>query len=124
MLVAAGATMVFALGAGLTTLVRPHLVQTMFCSRSAGHLNGRIARQQQLARAAGPLAVAWLAGSVGYGTVFMVIGGTFAVMALATQAALAWSQRLEFEKETKVSSDRASENHRSRESGLALNGEQ
>ncbi len=38
MLVAAGATMVFALGAGLTTLVRPHLVQTMFSSRSGGHL--------------------------------------------------------------------------------------
>jgi hypothetical protein len=99
-LVAAGATMVFALGAGLTTLVRPHLIQTMFSNRLAGHLNGRIARHQQLARAAGPLAVAWLAGSVGYATVFTVIGGTFAVIALASQGALAGIQRLEFEKET------------------------
>jgi hypothetical protein len=44
--------------------------------------------------------VAWLAGSVGYATVFTVIGGTFAVMALASQGALAGIQRLEFEKET------------------------
>lgn len=29
-------TMVFALGAGLTTLVRPHLVQTMFTTRTGG----------------------------------------------------------------------------------------
>jgi hypothetical protein len=100
MIVAAAATMVFALGAGLTTLVRPYLVQTMFSSRSGGYLNGRIARQQQLARAAGPLAVAWLAGSVGYAAVFTVIGGTFAVMALASQGALAGIQRLEFDKET------------------------
>jgi MFS family permease len=99
MLVAAGATMVFGLGAGLTTLVRPHLVQTMCSSRSGGYLNGRIARQQQLARAVGPLAVAWLAGSVGYATVFTVIGGTFAAMALASQGALAGKPRLEFEKE-------------------------
>jgi MFS family permease len=88
MAVAAGATMIFALGAGLTTLVRPHLVQTMFRSRSGGYLNGRIARQQQLARAAGPLAVAWLAGSVGYAAVFAVIGGTFAVLAFASH----WNQ--------------------------------
>jgi hypothetical protein len=52
--------MVFALGPGLTMLVRPHLIQTMF-SRNGGHLNGRIARRQQLGRAVGPLP-----GSVGY----------------------------------------------------------
>ena len=95
MLVAGGATMVFALGAGLTTLVRPHLIQTMFGTRSGGHLNGRIARQQQLARAAGPLAVAWLAGPVGYATVFTVIGGTFAVIALASQGVFGGIQGLE-----------------------------
>jgi MFS family permease len=82
--VAAGGTMVFALGAGLMTLARPHLIQTMFSSRSAGYLNGRIARHQQLARAAGPLAIAWLAGSVGYTTVFAVMAGTFGVIALGT----------------------------------------
>jgi MFS family permease len=88
MLAAAGGTMVFALGAGLMTLARPHLIQTMFSVHSGGYLNGRIARQQQLARAAGPLAVAWLAGSVGYATVFVTIGGTFAVLALMSQGAL------------------------------------
>jgi len=78
----AGGTMVFALGAGLTTLVRPHLVQAMFSTRSGGALNGRIARQQQLARAAGPLAIAWLAGLASYATVFTVIACTFALSVL------------------------------------------
>jgi hypothetical protein len=41
-----------------------------------------------------------LAGSVGYATVFTVIGGTLAVLALASQGALTGIQRLEFEKET------------------------
>jgi MFS family permease len=95
MLAAAGSTMIFALGAGLTTLVRPHLVQTLFSHRSGGYLNGRIARQQQLARAAGPLAVAWLAGPIGYATVFTVIGGTFAVMAVASQGVLGGIQERE-----------------------------
>ena len=86
--VLAGATMVFALGAGLTTLVRPQLVQAIFRTAGAGHLNGRIARHQQLARAAGPLAVAWFASLVGYATVFAVIAGTFAVIALASAGVL------------------------------------
>jgi hypothetical protein len=52
---------VFALGAGLTTLVRPHLIPDMADAAGGGYLNGRIARQQQLARAAGPLLVATVA---------------------------------------------------------------
>jgi MFS family permease len=95
MLAAAASTMIFALGAGLTTLVRPYLVQTLFSHQRAGYFNGRIARQQQLARAAGPLAVAWLAGPVGYATVFTVIGGTFAVMAVASRGVLGGSQERE-----------------------------
>ena len=75
------AIMVFGVGAGLTTLVRPHLVHTMFRIEEAGHLNGRIARQQQLARAAGPIAVAWLAGLASYGAVFMAIAGAFLAVA-------------------------------------------
>jgi MFS family permease len=85
MLAAAGATMVFALGAGLTTLLRPHLIQAMVRSGAGGYLNGRIARHQQLARAVGPLAIAWLAGSVGYAAVFTVIAGTFGIAALASE---------------------------------------
>ena len=82
--VVAGA-MVFALGAGLTTLVRPHLVQTLFSS-GVGHLNGRIARQQQLARALGPLAVAWAASNVSYANVFVLMGVTFVLTALVWTA--------------------------------------
>jgi hypothetical protein len=77
--------MVFALGAGLTTLLRPHLIQAMVRSGAGGYLNGRIARHQQLARAVGPLAIAWLAGSVGYAAVFTVIAGTFGIAALASE---------------------------------------
>jgi len=84
----AGGTMVFALGAGLTTLVRPHLVQTMFPHESGGLLNGRISMQQQLARAAGPLAIAWLAGRASYSTVFAVIAAAFLMMAAASPVVL------------------------------------
>jgi hypothetical protein len=80
--------MVFAAGAGLTTLVRPHLVQTMFSLEAAGYLNGRLARWQQLARAGGPILVAWLATVVGYGVVFGVLGVLFVVLGLASQKAL------------------------------------
>ena len=99
MFLAAAGTMVFSLGAGLITLVRPHLVQTMCFVGSGGYLNGRIARHQQLARAAGPLAIAWLAGLVGYTTVFTVIAGTLATMAVASQGAPA-VHNLEIHKET------------------------
>jgi hypothetical protein len=95
----AGGTMVFALGAGLTTLVRPHLVQTIFSSASGGQLNGRIARHQQLARAVGPVAVAWLASLIGYAAVFVMIAGTFAVIALASPAMLAAVETLDIQKE-------------------------
>lgn len=81
-------TAVFALGAGLTTIVRPHLVQTMFGIERGGWLNGRIARQQQLARAAGPILTAWLAGVLGYGTVFAALAGVFAVVAVRSPGAL------------------------------------
>jgi hypothetical protein len=87
-IVAAGTT-VFALGAGLTTLVRPHLVQTMFSLESGGVLNGRIARQQQLARAVGPILVAWLASRFSYGTVLAVLSVTFVSAALTA----VWSLR-------------------------------
>jgi len=83
-----GATMVFALGAGLTTLVRPYVIQTMFSQPGGGHLNGRIARQQQLARAVGPIAIAGVAGLVGYALVFGVIGAGFVVVAIVSQSVL------------------------------------
>jgi MFS family permease len=99
-LVAAAGIMVFALGGGLTTLVRPHLIQALFSNGSGGYLNGRIARHQQLARAAGPLAIAWLAGPVGYATVFAVLAGAFTVVALASQGVLGGTRGLDIQKET------------------------
>jgi predicted MFS family arabinose efflux permease len=72
---------VFGAGAGLTTLVRPHLVQTVFGMERAGALNGRLARSQQIARAAGPILAGWLGSIVGYSSVFLLLGAVIAVLA-------------------------------------------
>jgi len=85
MWVAAIATAVFAAGAGLTTLVRPHLVHDMAGVAQGGYVNGRIARHQQLARAAGPLLVAWLATLASYTVVIATIAAVFMVGAVAWQ---------------------------------------
>lgn len=92
-------TIAFALGAGLTTLVRPYLIQTMFSSGSGGYLNGRLARHQQLARAVGPLVIAWLGSVVGYAAAFAVIAGAFTVLALASQGVLSGIRRATVAKE-------------------------
>jgi MFS family permease len=99
-LVAGSGALVFALGGGLTTLVRPHLIQTLFGAGSGGYLNGRIARHQQLARAAGPLAIGWLASLAGYAAVYAAVAATLAVIALASQGVLGGIQGLVIEKET------------------------
>ena len=72
----------FAAGAGLTTLARPYLVLQFYGTERAGQINGVIARGQQLARAAGPVSAAALAGLTGYGKVF-------AAMSLLLVAAIA-----------------------------------
>jgi hypothetical protein len=89
MLLAAIGTMIFAVGAGLTALVRPHLIQTLFANEDGGILNGRLARHQQLARAAGLLAIAWFGGTAGYAVVFIIIGAAFAILAVVSQWVLA-----------------------------------
>jgi hypothetical protein len=99
MLVVALGTITFALGAGLTTLVRPHLIQTMFSSGSGEYLNGRLARHQQLARAVGPLVIAWLGSVVGYAAAFAVIAGAFTVFALVSQGVLSGIRRVTVAKE-------------------------
>ena len=76
------ALMVFAAGAGLATLARPHFTQTWFGVDRSGTLNGRLARWQQLARAAGPIGAAVLASGVGYGAVLGGLGMVFAVLAI------------------------------------------
>jgi MFS family permease len=83
-LVATG-TAVFALGAGLTTLVRPHLVHEMTDGRGGGYVNGWIARRQQFARAAGPLAIATLASAIGYTGALAVLAACFVVGAIGWQ---------------------------------------
>jgi MFS family permease len=61
---------VFAGGTGLTTLARPYLVLHQYGPERAGYANGVIARGQQLARAAGPVAAAAAGGALGYNAVF------------------------------------------------------
>jgi MFS family permease len=73
---------VFAIGSGLTTLVRPHLVQSVFGAARSGLLNGRLARAQQLGRAAGPVLAASLAGMSSYATVFGVLGAVFVLTSI------------------------------------------
>jgi hypothetical protein len=80
----AAALMVFAGGAGLATLARPHFTQTCFGVDRSGSLNGRLAWWQQLARAAGPIAAAGLAAAIGYAAVVGVLGVVFAALAMAS----------------------------------------
>lgn len=68
-----GGVMVFAAGAGLTTLARPYWVLRQFGPERAGRANGIIARWQQLARAAGPVSAAAMAGPLGYSSVFAIL---------------------------------------------------
>jgi hypothetical protein len=85
---------VFALGAGLTTLVRPQLVQDMADAAGSGYLNGRIARQQQLGRAAGPWLVATAADLSSYAAVIVVFAILFLICAVSWQPVRALTRRL------------------------------
>ena len=73
--------MTFALGAGLSTLVRPFLVQTVLARYGPGYVNGRVAQAQQLARAAGPVLIAWAAYHISYATLLALLAGVYAVLA-------------------------------------------
>jgi MFS family permease len=75
---------VFAVGSGLTTLVRPYLVHTVFEGHETGYLNGRLAQAQQVARAAGPVLAAWAVTAITYSTVLAILG-------LAFSGLTAWS---------------------------------
>jgi hypothetical protein len=75
--------MVFAAGAGLTTLARPYWVLHRYGPERAGQANGLIARAQQIARAGGPVAAAALAESTSYGVVF----ASLAVLLIVATAA-------------------------------------
>lgn len=75
---------VFAGGAGLTTLARPYLVLHAYGADLAGGVNGVIARGQQIARAAGPVSAAALAGVAGYGTVFAALAALLVAAIVVT----------------------------------------
>jgi hypothetical protein len=77
---------VFAVGSGLTTLVRPCLVQTVFEGHESGYLNGRLAQAQQFARAAGPVLAAWAVTAVSYRGVLVFCGVTFAGLAVSSMS--------------------------------------
>ena len=77
--------MLFASGAGLTTLGRPYLVLDEFGVDRAGRANGVIARGQQLARAAGPVAAAAVGSALGYTAVFIALTAMLAVAMLLTR---------------------------------------
>ena len=77
--------MLFASGAGLTTLGRPYLVLDAYGVDRAGRANGVIARGQQLARAAGPVTAAAAGGALGYTTVFAVLTAMLVAATLMTR---------------------------------------
>jgi hypothetical protein len=82
-LVTVGGLLAFAAGAGLATLARPHFMQTHFGTHGSARLNGRVARWQQLARSAGPVAAAGAAASAGYGAILGGLGVIFLGLAIA-----------------------------------------
>ena len=71
----------FAGGAGLATLVRPYLVQTVFSATGAGYLNGLLARAQQLARAAAPVVAVTVGSAIGYRWLYGLLALQFAGLA-------------------------------------------
>lgn len=74
----------FAVGSGLTTLVRPYLVHAVFEGHETGYMNGRLAQAQQLARAAGPVLAAWAVTAVDYSAVLASLGVAFAALTVSS----------------------------------------
>ncbi|MDP3719669.1 MAG: MFS transporter [Acidobacteriota bacterium] len=79
----AGGVALFACGSGLATVARPYLVLVFYGQDRAGEMNGVFARPQQLARAAGPVAAAALAGVTGYGVVFGILAALMVAVLVA-----------------------------------------
>jgi hypothetical protein len=83
----------FAVGSGLTTLVRPYLVHAVFEGLEPWYMNGRLAQAQQLARAAGPILAAWAVTRVSYSAVLAILGVAFGGLALSAVLLQASSRR-------------------------------
>lgn len=73
----------FAFGSGLAVLARPYFVLVFYGSGRAGEMNGMFARPQQLARAAGPVCAAALAGVTGYGVLFGLLAAGLLIVAMS-----------------------------------------
>jgi len=73
--------MTFAVGSGLNTLARPYFVQSHFAVEHAGVVNGRLARAQQLTRAAGPIAASGAAMLSSHATVLVFLGVALGALA-------------------------------------------
>jgi MFS family permease len=80
----AAGVMIFAAGAGLTTLARPYWVLHAYGADHAGAANGVIARGQQMARAAGPVSAAAMADATGYAAVFATLAVLLALASILT----------------------------------------
>ena len=83
-LVVASGVAAFAVGAGLITVARPHLVHTAFSVEHSGYINGRLASIQNLARAGGPVLALGLASFVGYAATFAALAILIAALAAAS----------------------------------------
>ncbi len=81
LVLAVGVT-IFAIGAGVITLARPHLVQTVFAIEQGGYVNGKLAGAQNVARAGGPVLAVGLASVIGYGPTFGVLAALIAAIAV------------------------------------------
>jgi hypothetical protein len=80
---AAGAGLAaFAAGSGLTTVARPYLLRQTFDVGGYGAVNGRLARAQQVTRAAGPITASLVAAAVGHAAALALLGVLLAVLAL------------------------------------------
>jgi MFS family permease len=71
----------FGLGAGIHTLARPWAVSVLYGVAASGAVNGRIARQQAIARAAGPFCAAAAASQIGATALFLALAGSLALLA-------------------------------------------
>jgi MFS family permease len=90
----------FAMGNGVMTLIRPHVVQSAFGVASAGARNGAIARAQQFARALGPIGATSLAGVVGYQITLTMMALALGTLAVWWRTAFDWSETKAIEEVT------------------------
>ncbi len=73
----------FGFSAGLITLERPALVAAWFGTEAFGTVSGRVASIALSTRAAGPVALGWLAAHTSYSAAFITLAGLIGATALA-----------------------------------------